>query len=202
MPMPLQAKMLRFLQERVIERIGGRTTIPVDVRVICATHRDLANSMDDSGFREDLYYRVSEITIEIPPLREREGDRLLLARNFLDKFSKINGRSFRGFTEQASTQIDAYAWPGNVREMENKVKRAVILAEGKRITAGDLGFTEQKEPLSLNLREAREQVERQLIDRVLAIHDNNISHTAEALGISRPSLYKLFKKLDMTEFGK
>ena len=195
MPMALQAKMLRFLQERIIERIGGRKSIPIDVRVICATHRDLANSMDDSGFREDLYYRISEITIEIPPLRERDGDQLLLARNFLDKFSQQNGRSFRGFTDQACTQIDTYAWPGNVREMENKVKRAVILADGKRITAGDLGFTELQESLSLDLRGAREQVERQLIDRALAIHDNNVSHAAEALGISRPSLYKLFKKL-------
>jgi len=200
--MSLQAKMLRFLQERIIERIGGRTSIPIDVRVICATHRDLANSMDDSTFREDLYYRISEITIEIPSLREREGDRLLLARNFLDKFSQQNGRSFRGFTDQASTQIDTYAWPGNVREMENKVKRAVILADGKRITVGDLGFTEQQESLSLNLRDAREHVERQLIKRALTIHSNNISHAAEALGVSRPSLYKLFKKLDMTESGQ
>jgi len=202
MPMALQAKILRFLQERIIERVGGRTSIPVDVRVICATHRDLAHSMDDSGFREDLYYRISEISIEIPPLREREGDRLLLARNFLDKFSQQNGRSFRGFTDQACRQVDTYAWPGNVREMENKVKRAVILADGKRITAGDLGFTEQQESLSLDLRDARKQVERQLVDRALAIHDNNVSHAADALGISRPSLYKLFKKLDMTESGQ
>ena len=202
MPMPLQAKMLRFLQERIVERIGGRASIPVDVRVICATHRDLTHLIEESGFREDLYYRISEITIEIPPLREREGDRLLLAQSFLDKFSQKNGRSFLGFNDQARSQIDAYAWPGNVREMENKVKRAVILAEGKRITAGDLGFTEQHDFSSLNLREAREQVERQLIKRALAIHDNNISHAAEALGVSRPSLYKLFKKLDMTESGQ
>jgi len=202
MPMSLQAKMLRFLQERVIERIGGRTSIPVDVRIICATHQDLAHLMEESGFREDLYYRVSEITIEIPPLRERDGDRILLAQNFLDKFSQKNGCSFLGYTDQARTQIDAYAWPGNVREMENKIKRAVILAEGKRITAGDLGFTEQHEPRSLNLREAREQVERQLIEHALTVHDNNISHAAEALGVSRPSLYKLFKKLSMMEPGK
>ena len=202
MSLSMQAKMLRFLQERVIERIGGRMSIPVDVRVICATHRDLAHLMEKSGFREDLYYRISEIVIEIPPLREREGDRLLLARNFLDKFSQNKGRSFRGYTDQACTQIDTYAWPGNVREMENKVKRAVIMAEGNRITASDLGFTEQHEPRSLNLREAREQVERQLIARALAIHDNNVSHAAEAMGISRPSLYKLVKKLSMAEPGK
>ena len=202
MPMPLQAKMLRFLQERMIERIGGRTSIPVDVRVICATHRDLAHSIAESGFREDLYYRISEITIEIPPLREREGDRLLLARNFLDKFSQQNGRSFRGFTDQARAQIDAYAWPGNVREMENKVKRAVILAEGKRITEADLGFTEHDEPRSLDLRQAREQLERQLIERALAIHGNNVSHAAKAMGVSLPSLYNLIKKLRLAEPDK
>ena len=184
-----------------MSELGGRMSIPVDVRIICATHRDLALSMQESGFREDLYYRISEIVIEIPPLREREGDRLLLAQNFLNKFSQKNGRSFRGFTDQARTQIDAYAWPGNVREMENKIKRAVILAEGKRITSGDLDFTEQHEPQSLNLLEAREQVERQLVERALAIHDNNISHAAKSLGISRPSLYKLLRKLNMTEPG-
>ena len=198
MPMPLQAKMLRFLQERVIERIGGRTSIPVDVRVICATHQDLAHLIQKSEFREDLYYRISEITIDIPPLREREGDRLLLARNFLDKFSQKNGRRFRGFTHQACMQIDAYTWPGNVREMENKVKRAVILAEGNRVTESDLGFIEQHESQSLNLLEAREHVERQLVERALAIHNNNISHAAEALGISRPSLYKLLNKLSIS----
>lgn len=202
MPMFLQAKLLRFLQERVIERIGGRTSIPVDVRVICATHQDLTHSIEVSGFREDLYYRISEIVIKIPPLREREGDRVLLAQNFLDTFSRKNGRHFRGFTDQALIQIDAYPWPGNVREMENKVKRAVILAEGKQITVGDLGFTEQNEPCSLNLVKAREQVERQLVERALAIHNHNISHAAEALGISRPSLYKLFIKLNMAESGK
>jgi len=197
MPMPLQAKMLRFLQERVIERIGGRNSIPVDVRVICATHQDLAHSIKESRFREDLYYRISEIVIEVPPLREREGDRLLLARFLLEKFSQKNGRTFRGFTDQARAQIDAYAWPGNVRELENKVKRAVILAEGKRITAEDLGFEKENVLFSLNLREAREQVERQLIERALVIHGNNVSHAAEAMGISRPSLYKLVKKLGM-----
>jgi two-component system NtrC family response regulator len=202
MPMSLQAKLLRFLQERIIERIGGRTSIPIDVRVICATHQNLTHLIEGSGFREDLYYRISEIVIEIPPLREREGDRLLLAQNFLDKFSQKNGRSFRGFTDQARAHIEAYAWPGNVREMENKIKRAVILAEGKRITTDDLDFTEQHESRSLNLLEAREQVERQLVERALAIHDNNISHAAEALSISRPSLYKLLKKLKMMEFCK
>jgi two-component system, NtrC family, response regulator len=202
MPMSLQAKMLRFLQERVIERVGGRSTIPVDVRILCATHHDLAESIKEGRFREDLYYRISEIVIEIPPLRERDGDRILLAQYFLDKISRKNGRSFRGFTKEAQAQIDAYAWPGNVRELENKVKRAVVLAEGKRISVEDLGFSENSELQSLNLRKAREQLERQMIERALAVHGNNVTRAAEALGVSRPSLYALVKKLDMAEPGK
>ena len=201
MPMPLQAKMLRFLQERVIERVGGRTSIPVDVRILCATHQDLAESIKQARFREDLYYRISEIVIVIPPLREREGDKILLAQNFLDRFSQKNGRSFRGFTHEARAQIEAYAWPGNVRELENKVKRAVVLAEGKQIAAEDLGFVEAAELQTLNLRQARERAERQVIKRALAIHDNNVTHAAEALGVSRPSLYALVKKLGMGEPG-
>ena len=202
MPMSLQAKMLRFLQERVIERVGGRKSIPIDVRILCATHQDLAESIKQARFREDLYYRISEIVIDIPPLREREGDKVLLAQNFLDRFSQKNGRSFRGFTNEARAQIDAYAWPGNVRELENKVKRAVVLAEGKQIAAEDLGFVEAAELQSLNLRQARERAERQVIKRALAIHDNNVTHAAGALGVSRPSLYALVKKLGMAEPGK
>jgi two-component system NtrC family response regulator len=202
MPMSLQAKMLRFLQERVIERVGGRTSIAIDVRILCATHYDLAESIKEARFREDLYYRISEIVIEVPPLRERGGDRILLAQHFLDKISQENGRSFRGFTNEARSQIDACAWSGNVRELENRVKRAVILAEGKRITAQDLGFDEEYEPQSLNLRQAREQVERQVIQNALTKYDNNMSRAAEALGVSRPSLYSLVKKLGMAEPGK
>jgi two-component system NtrC family response regulator len=172
------------------------------VRILCATHRDLRQSIQEGTFREDLYYRISEIVIEVPPLREREGDRVLLARCFLDKFSQENGRSFRGFTEQALAQIDAYTWPGNVRELENMVKRAVVLAEGNRITVADLGFAEDNEAQSLNLRQAREQLERQFCQRALAIHNNNVSRAADALGVSRPSLYKLLKKLGMAESGK
>ena len=202
MPMPLQAKMLRFLQERVIERLGGRSTIEVDVRIICATHRNLAQLIKDGGFREDLFFRISEIVIEIPALRDREGDKLLLAQIFLDDFSQKNGRSFRGFTDNARSEIDAYRWPGNVRELENRIKRAVVLAEGKRISEIDLGFDEsESHQQSLDLRLAREQVEREIIQRALAIHDNNVTHAAAALGVSRPSLYKLVKKLDMPEPG-
>jgi two-component system, NtrC family, response regulator len=203
MPLPLQAKMLRFLQERVIERLGGRDTIAVDVRIICATHRELKRLIVEGGFREDLYFRISEIVIEIPPLRDRDGDKILLAQTFLDKFSKENNRSFRGFAEAARAAIDTYHWPGNVRELENRIKRAVVLAEGKQIQAADLGFDAASNPAaSLDLRTARENVERQVIQRALTVCNNNVTHAAEALGISRPSLYSLIKKLDMPEPGK
>jgi two-component system NtrC family response regulator len=202
MPLQLQAKMLRFLQERVIERVGGRNTIEVDVRIICATHRNLEESIKQGSFREDLYFRISEIVIKIPPLREREGDKLLLAHHFLHSFGYKNRRTFRGFTDQARAQIDSYAWPGNVRELENKIKRAVVLSEGKRISSSDLGFAESNEKKPLNLREARERAEREVIQTTLAIHENNVSHAAEALGISRPSLYSLIKKLGLPEPGK
>jgi len=203
MPMALQAKMLRFLQERVIERLGGRSTIEIDVRIICATHRNLSKLIESGEFREDLFFRISEIVIEIPALRDRDGDKALLAQAFLDSFSQKNGRSFRGFTDSARAAIDAYEWPGNVRELENRVKRAVVLAEGKQILEGDLGFVENKEHVqSLNLRDARELAEREVILRALSICNNNVTHAAEALGISRPSLYSLIKKLDIPEPGK
>lgn len=194
--------MLRFLQERVIERVGGRNPIEVDVRIICATHRNLEESIKQGSFREDLYFRISEIVINIPPLREREGDKLLLAHHFLNSFGYMNRRTFSGFTDQARAQIDSHAWPGNVRELENKIKRAVVLAEGKRISSSDLGFAESIEKQPLNLREARERAEREVIQRTLAIYENNVSHAAVALGISRPSLYSLIKKLGLPEPGK
>jgi two-component system NtrC family response regulator len=202
MPLALQAKLLRFLQERVIERIGGRETIPVDVRVLCATHHDLQRAIQEEKFREDLYYRVSEIVISVPALREREGDQVLLAQTFLDRYSQEKGRSFRGFSSAALEQIDNYPWPGNVRELENRIKRAVILAEGQQITAVDLGFECEEEATdSLDLRAAREAVERQVVKRALAIHGNNMSQAAEALGVSRPSLYSLMKKLNVQGAG-
>lgn len=197
MPMSLQAKMLRFLQEHMVERLGGHKQIPVDVRVVCATHHDLREQISRGEFREDLYYRISEIVIQIPALRERDGDRLLLARSFLEKYARENGRNFRGFNEQACKCIESYPWPGNVREVENRVKRAVVMSEGKTISAADLGLQADAEMLSLSLREAREAAERQVIQRALDINNYNMSHTAEALGISRPSLYNLMKKLNM-----
>ncbi len=202
MPMSLQAKMLRFLQERVVERIGGRASIPVDVRIICATHHNIQNLITEGLFREDLYFRISEIVIDLPALRDREGDKLLLAQTFLDTISAHNGKTFKGFTDNARAAIDSYSWPGNVREMENKIKRAVVLAEGKKITPDDLGFDEEEQSVSLDLRKERERVESELIMRALTIHDNNVSHAAAALGISRPSLYSLVKKLGLPEPGK
>ena len=203
MPMSLQAKMLRFLQERVIERLGGRETIEVDVRIVCATHRNLQQLIKDGGFREDLFYRISEIVIEIPALRERENDKLLLAQTFLQRFGDKSGRSFRGFSEQAREMIGSYEWPGNVRELENRIKRAVVLADNSQISLADLGFDEHsKLSESLNLRQAREQTEREVLQRALAIHDNNVTHASAAMGISRPSLYKLIEKLNLPEPGK
>jgi len=202
MPMSLQAKMLRFIQERVVERIGGRQSIPVDVRIICATHRNLQNAIIEEMFREDLFFRISEIVIDVPPLRGREGDKILLAQTFLGKFSEANKRSFLGFTDDARVAINEFEWPGNVRELENRIKRAVILAEGKRITALDMDFTGTSDAQSLNLKQAKEVIERELIQKALSIYSNNVTHAAEALGVSRPSLYKLIKKLEIPEPAK
>jgi two-component system NtrC family response regulator len=197
LPQPLQAKLLRFLQERVIERIGGRTEIPVDVRVICATHRDLPELIQAGEFREDLYYRINEATIRVPPLRERQGDTLLLARAFLEKFAAELKRPIKGFTPQAIEAIETYDWPGNVRELENRVKRAVIMADGTQVSPEDLelpldGDDAGKDPF--NLREVREKAESQAILRALARADGNVSKTAELLGVTRPTLYNLMKK--------
>jgi two-component system NtrC family response regulator len=196
--MPLQAKMLRFLQERVIERVGGRQEIPVDVRVICATHQDLQELIKNGQFREDLYYRISEITLTIPPLRERNGDALLLARNFLEKFNSQYNRLIHGFTSSAQNAIQNYSWPGNVRELENKVKRAVIMAEQDQISEEDLeleSFLNDDNNIAvLNLRQAREQAELNAIRQALSLSKNNITNAAEMLGVSRPTLYDLMNK--------
>ncbi len=198
LPMPLQAKLLRFLQERVIERLGGRGEVPVDVRVVCATHRDLAGMIREGSFREDLYYRLSEISVNIPPLRERPGDAVLLAQVFLDRYAREQGRNIRGFTADALSALEAHAWPGNVREMENLIKRATIMAEGNQITATDLGLdTGLTEPPAFNLRQAREEAERLAVSRALAHSSGNIAQAAELLGITRPTLYDLMAKIGM-----
>ena len=197
LPMALQAKLLRFLQERVIERIGGRSEIPVDVRVICATHRDLAELIQAGEFREDLYYRINEATIKVPPLRDRQGDNLLLARVLLERFASQLKRPIKGFTPQAIEAIEAYGWPGNVRELENRVKRAVIMADGTQITLEDLELPSQEGDVAqepFNLREVREKAESRAILRAMARTDGNVSKTSELLGVTRPTLYNLMKK--------
>jgi two-component system NtrC family response regulator len=189
----LQAKLLRFLQERVIERVGGRQEIPVDVRVVCATHRNLKALAEQGQFREDLYYRLSEIVLAIPPLREREGDRVLLAQHFKNRFCVSEHRAALHFRPEALAAIDAYSWPGNVREMENCIKRAVIMAEGSQITLEDLGLpqVEGQEEENIDLRRARDAAEYRVMIKALARVDGNILRAAELLGVSRPTLYDL-----------
>jgi len=199
MPLSLQAKLLRFLQERVIERVGGRQEIPVNVRVICATHKDLPQLARANEFREDLYYRISEINVRIPPLRDREGDMLLLARVFLEKFSRQMGKTQHRFSNDSLAAIEAYPWPGNVRELENRVKRAVIMAEHKQISVSDLelGGAGVDDIRTFNLREIREQAERQAIVRAMGHVGGKISQASELLGVSRPTMYDLIKKYSL-----
>jgi two-component system NtrC family response regulator len=202
LPMPLQAKLLRFLQERVIERLGGRGEIPVNVRVVAATHQNLAERIKAGLFREDLFYRLSEISVRIPPLRERLGDRSLLAHAFLERFAQSQGRPLRGFAPDAIALIEAHAWPGNVREMENTIKRAVIMADGAQVNAEDLGIegatgNGDETPEHLNLRQVREAAERQAVVRALARCNHNIAQAAELLGVSRPTLYDLMARFDL-----
>jgi two-component system NtrC family response regulator len=195
LPFALQAKLLRFLQERTIERIGGRQEIPVDVRIICATHQNLDVLIDEGKFRRDLYYRISEITVNIPPLREREGDALIIATAFLKRFSQLNNKKTKGFTKEAALAIENYPWPGNIRELENKIKRAVIMSDGANITFDDLGLEQITDAsMPFNLKEVREAAETLAIQRALTYCNNNISHTAKLLGVTRPTLYTLFEK--------
>ncbi|WP_096085377.1 PEP-CTERM-box response regulator transcription factor [Agaribacterium haliotis] len=196
MPLPLQAKLLRFLQERHIERLGGREEIPVDVRVICATNKDLQAMVRDGSFREDLYYRICEMDIHIPPLRERRGDKLLLARHFLKKAAQKNHSSVTGFSPEATEIIESYDWPGNIREMENRVNRGVVMADDKLVGAEDLGMVQEQE-LNLNLREVRYKAERAAILSALTMTDYNISSAAKLLGVTRPTLYDLIKKYNI-----
>jgi len=201
MPLALQAKMLRFLQERVVERVGGRKEISVDVRVVCATNQNPSEMIDESTFREDLYYRVSEITIDIPPFRDREEGRLILARTLLAKASSQQGRTL-SFSEDADNAIEAYLWPGNVRELENKIKGAVIMADGNQITAKDLGIEDAEPKLeTLNLREARRLAESKAIRIALMKTFGKISRAAELLGVTRPTLYDLLSKYGLSAEG-
>ncbi|MFS0736153.1 PEP-CTERM-box response regulator transcription factor [Sphingomonas sp. 1P06PA] len=196
-PLPLQVKLLRFIQERVIERIGGRKPIPVDVRIVSATHQNVDAMVAVGRFREDLYYRLAEIVVRIPTLAERTGDPALLARHFLTRFARTMNPQVRGFSPDALAALAAHGWPGNVRELENRVKRAVIMADGKLILGSDLDLSDGAEPEPLNLRAAREIADRRAIREALARAEGNISATAKLLGISRPTLYDLLKQYDL-----
>ena len=197
-PLALQVKLLRFIQERVIERIGGRKTIPVDVRIVSETHRDLNQVITDKTFRDDLYYRLAEVPVHIPRLSERNGDAVLLAKHFLSRFAREMNPSIKGFAANALTAIDQWDWPGNVRELENRVKRAVIMAETKFVTVDDLQFDiVDDDDRLLNLKAAREAADRKAIGRAIARTEGNISNAAKLLGISRPTLYDLLKQYEM-----
>ena len=199
MPMPLQAKLLRFLQERVLERIGGRSEISVDVRIICATHRKPDEMIKAALFREDLYYRLSEMVISIPPLRQRVGDPALLAHHFLNVMNQQSGRAIKGFTPEALAALAAYQWPGNVREMENRIKRAVIMAEGNLISVSDLELPaiDSTSAAAPTLKEARERAEREAVQRALAQVSGNVTQAAKLLDVSRPTLYDLMRYYDL-----
>lgn len=196
MPMPLQAKLLRFLQERVVDRVGSVKPIPVDVRVVCATHRNVQQLIESGDFREDLYYRISEITLDVPSVRERDGDALVIAQSLLKSLGKAMDRQNLTFSEDAINAISSYAWPGNVREMINKVKRATIMADGKRITSEDLELPGSEEPgaTHLNLRQVREQAERKAIMQALQTSGFNMTQASRLLGVTRPTLYNLTDK--------
>lgn len=198
-PLPLQVKLLRFLQERMIERIGGRKPIAVDTRIVCATHQDLEAMIGAGTFREDLFYRLAEIVVKIPTLAERPGDAVLLAKHFLARFAREMNPKVKGFAPDALAAIDGWGWPGNVRELENRIKRAVIMAEGKLVIADDLDLADESREGStmLNLKAAREQADRRMIRQALARSEGNISSTAKLLGVSRPTLYDLLKQYDL-----
>ena len=193
LPMQLQAKLLRFLQERVIERLGGRQEIPVDVRIVCATHQDLMTLTHENRFREDLYYRLAEIVLQIPPLRARTGDVALLAHTFTRRFAQEQVRGSMTLSDSAINALEAHPWPGNVRELENCIKRAVIMTDGSQILPGDVGFDEAAgaDTDDLNLRKVRDEAEKRAVIAATARSNGNLAKAADLLGISRPTLYDL-----------
>jgi two-component system NtrC family response regulator len=202
LPHPLQVKLLRFLQDQVVERIGGRTPIQVDVRVVSATNQQLQEHVDSGRFRADLFYRLNPITLRIPPLRDRGGDAVLLARYFLAQFNREFGRSVRGFTDDALTALANHTWPGNIRELENRMKRAVLMSDAKQITAADLELAPGAEDMSAyDLRIARARAERDVIQRALARSDGRLTAAARLLGVSRPTLYSLLEAHGLSPVG-
>jgi two-component system NtrC family response regulator len=205
LPLSLQAKLLRFLQERKVERLGSRQEIPVDVRVVCATHQDLKALIDDKRFREDLYYRIAEITVNVPRLAARKGDPVLLAHAFLHRFAAEQRRASLAFSDDAIRAIEGHAWPGNVRELMSAVRRAAIMAEGNRVGCDDLGLPQQSvstiesDETTLDLRTVRERAERSAVIAALARTDGNIVKASDLLGVSRPTLYDLMHRLSIKQ---
>ncbi len=200
LPFPLQAKLLRFLQERTIERVGGRQEIPVDVRIVCATHQDLNALSKESRFREDLYYRLAEIVVKIPPLRARVGDAALLSHAFVRRFSQEQNRGSVTLSEDAVRAIEAHQWPGNIRELENCIKRAVIMADGVQISSQDIGLAAPEVDdvnNSFDLRTIRDKAEKNAIISALGRVNGNVVKAAEMLGVSRPTLYDLMHRLGL-----
>jgi two-component system NtrC family response regulator len=196
LPLTLQVKLLRFLQEKTIERVGGREQIEVDTRIVAATNRDLEDAMRKATFRDDLFYRISVINISLPPLRERSADIVLLAKSFLDRYANESRKKIKGFSSQVIEALERYPWPGNVRELENRIKRSVIMSEGKKITLEDLEMQSVagvKEHILL--KDARETLEKDLIMKAIVRNENNLTKAASDLGISRPTLYDLMQKL-------
>jgi two-component system, NtrC family, response regulator len=199
LPHSLQAKLLRFLQERVVERLGGRSEIPVDVRIVCATHQDLKALIKEGRFREDLFYRLAEIVITIPPLRNRIGDPALLAHSFVNRFAREQNRGNLSLADDAIRAIEAHPWPGNIRELENCIKRAVIMADGPQITREDIGLTQATDEESgfIDLRQVRDDAERVAVVKALGRANDNLVRAAEILGISRPTLYDIMHRLGL-----
>ena len=199
LPLLLQVKLLRFLQEHKVERVGGRETIPVDVRVIAATNKDLKEEIGEDRFREDLYYRLGVVTITMPPLRERAGDSVLLANAFLQAFSTNYRKAIKVFRADALDAIASYGWPGNVRELENRVKRAVVMCEGKFVVPGDLELDALRDSTApKSLRQIREETEKYHVKKALEKHDGNISRAARELGVSRPTFHDLMRKFHLS----
>jgi len=203
MPLSLQVKLLRFLQNKVVERVGGRQEIPVDVRIVAATNQNLENFIKEQRFREDFFYRLSEVTVRVPPLRQRPADIMALSHVFLKRYTARNGRPKRGFSDDAVAALNAHPWPGNVRELENKVKVACLLGDDNLVSSLDLGLTApEKDALPLNLKEVRSEAERSAIRQAMLVADGNISRAAELLGISRPTLYDLLARLGFAGYER
>ncbi len=201
-PLPMQVKLLRFLQDQIVERVGGRRPVQVDIRIVCATNQDLDRMMAEGGFREDLFYRLNQVTVRVPALRERPADAVVLASFFLGRFAAEYGRASRGLAGSALAAIREYSWPGNVRELENRVKRAVVMTDGPLVSAADLDLPHvEDDAKSLDIRAARARAEREVVQLALTQTGSNLSKAAKLLGISRPTLYDLMQQHQLGSDG-